>query len=159
IISYAVSSIHLSFSSPLDQSSVSNTSVLLVGPDGAILSPGSHLGALSPTDFDLTFPTQNTVGYYELGIPAGLKDIFGVTLSQPYQGSFVILPPVISGHVMDTNNLPVPYVTLSTYGEFPPVLTDTNGAYSLEVLPSWTGTVTPAKDGWLFVPRSRSFSN
>ena len=40
-----------------------------------------------------------------------------------------------------------------------PTLTDTNGAYSLEVLPSWTGTVTPSKDGWMFVPRSRGYEN
>ena len=80
-------------------------------------------------------------------------------MPQMYQGSFIILPPVISGRVVDTNNLPVAYVTLSTGGGFLPTLTDTNGAYSMEVLPSWTGRVTPAKENWVFVPRSRSYNN
>jgi hypothetical protein len=159
MISYAVDLVDLIFSSPLDLSSLSNASIVVETPEGGI-SPttGLQLMKLSPVDFQLRFPRQDTIGFYQVQISPGLKDIFGAALSQTYQGSFIILPPVISGHVVDTNNLPVAYVTLSTSGQFLPTLTDTNGAYSLEMPPSWTGTITPSKDGWAFFPSNRSYN-
>jgi hypothetical protein len=44
-------------------------------------------------------------------------------------------------------------------GGIDPVLTDANGDYSLEVLPSWTGTITPSKGEAVFLPASRSYTS
>ncbi|MDB6026648.1 MAG: hypothetical protein JWM68_2871, partial [Verrucomicrobiales bacterium] len=39
-----------------------------------------------------------------------------------------------------------------------PVTTDTNGAYSVAVIPTWTGTITPDTN-FTFLPLSRSYTN
>jgi hypothetical protein len=137
--------------------SISNAGFILETPSTSISPPDLHLVQLAPARFELTFPAQNTLGYYQLQITRGLQDVFGVAMSQPYQGSFLIMPPVISGRVIDTNNLPISHVTLTAGGDFLPTLTDTNGAYALQVTPGWTGTVSPSRSGWLFVPRFRSY--
>jgi len=137
---------------------VANANIVLTTPGGIISQPALDVAAVSLANLRLTFASQNTLGFYQVQIPPTLQDIFGARMDQAYQGSFIIVPPIISGRVVDTNNTPVPYVTLTTSGDFLPALTDTNGAYSLQVLPSWTGTVTPSKDGFIFVPQSRSYN-
>jgi hypothetical protein len=37
--------------------------------------------------------------------------------------------------------------------------TDSSGDYNREVIYGWGGTVTPSKDGYSFVPASRSYVN
>jgi hypothetical protein len=151
--------VELTFSSPVAPNSISNSSITLQTPTGMISPPNLRFVQVSPTQFQVTFDALNLPGNYQIQITPGLADIFGVSMSEAYLGNFTIQAPVISGHVIDTNNLPVSGVSLTTSGEFPPALTDTNGAYSLQVLPSWIGTVTPSKNGWMFVPRTRSYNN
>lgn len=155
----SVGIVDVAFSSAVDPNSISNTSVTLQTPSGLLSPPNLLFQRVSPTDYQLTFGPFNTAGNYQVQVSPGLVDIFGARMSEAYLGNFTIVAPVISGHVIDTNNAPVPGVALTTYGEFPPVLTDTNGAYSLQVLPNWIGTITPSKDGWMFVPRNRGYNN
>jgi len=88
-----------------------------------------------------------------------IEDIYGQTMSAAYVGSFVILSPEISGHVLDSSGLPVRFVTLHPDGGLLPAVTDSHGSYALEVPPSWTGTITPSKGSALLVPSSRSYTN
>lgn len=104
-------------------------------------------------------PPQTEAGYYEIYLGPQVRNIYGVPIGAPYAGSFVVLPPSLSGQVTDTNGLPVPYVTLGAGGSLPPGITDSNGLYSLEVPPSWSGTVTPVKAQALFLPAARSYTN
>src|SRR5581483_1073537 len=83
----------------------------------------------------------------------------GGLMAEPYIGSFVITPPVISGRVTDTNGAPVAYVTMHVGDNFFPVLTDTNGFYSLEVPAGFSGTIRPSKDNWGFIPAARTYTN
>jgi hypothetical protein len=85
-------------------------------------------------------------------------DIYGDTMA-PYYGSFIILSPLISGQVVDTNGVGVRYVTLHVSGDSVPTVTDAHGNYSIEVYPSWAGTITPARGTAIFIPPSRTYTN
>jgi len=156
-ISSAVSAIGLTFSSPLNPSTASANSLLLITPNGTLpavgLNPGNSL-----TFFQASVPAQNTPGYYEVRLDPVLEDIYGAKIDPAYLGSFIILAPRLSGRITDTNGLPVSYVTVRADGGLLPVLTDTNGLYSLEVPPSWTGSITPSRDSAVFLPPSRNYS-
>jgi hypothetical protein len=117
---------------------------------------------LSTPDFytlQTGFSSQTGAGYYEIYVGPQVRDIYGVPMGAAYVGSFVVLPPILSGRVTDTNGLPVPYVTLGAGASLAAGITDTNGLYSLQVPPSWSGTVTPVKAQALFLPASRSYTN
>jgi hypothetical protein len=88
-----------------------------------------------------------------------MQDLYGNSMTQAYKAAFVIAAPLISGTVCDTNGLPVAGVALQPGGGLNAVLTSTNGQYSLPVLASWTGTVTPSKPGWMFVPGAQAYTN
>jgi hypothetical protein len=80
-------------------------------------------------------------------------------MTQAYEAAFVIAAPLISGTVCDTNGQPVAGVALQPDGGLSGVLTAANGQYSLPVLASWTGLVTPSKPGWMFVPGVLAYTN
>jgi hypothetical protein len=52
----------------------------------------------------------------------------------------------------------VAYATINPGPGLLAVLTDTNGNFTLEVPPGWTGTITPAKGEWTFAPLSRAYA-
>src|SRR5262249_29640767 len=83
----------------------------------------------------------------------------GQTMSATYFGSFEIVPPLISGRVVDTNGAGVPFLTIQVSSNAFPILTDGGGYYSLEVFPNWAGTITPVRGGRIFIPASRSYTN
>jgi len=153
-----VSSVDLTFSSPLKFASPVLAEVSLDTPLGMLSSSNVQVFALSKTQLRVSFPAQAAFGYYELEALTQNADIYGATMAGPYVGSFIIWPPEISGHVYDTNNLPVPYVTLRLGSGLLPVMTDHDGAYSVEVPPSWAGTITPSKGSVLFFPASRTYT-
>ena len=66
--------------------------------------------------------------------------------------------PVISGHVTDADGTGIPGVVLSFSVDVSAV-TDANGYYSAGVSYGWSGTVTPAKEGFTFEPTSRTYTN
>jgi hypothetical protein len=54
--------------------------------------------------------------------------------------------------------VPVAGVTL-TYGTGLTAVTNVAGAYSFQVDPGWSGSVTPVKDGYTFIPEKRNFAD
>jgi len=84
-------------------------------------------------------------------------NFFGVPMSQTYTGTFSLQAPIISGTVRDLNGTPIPGVVVHPSGSLASATTDTNGSYSLPVLPSWTGTITPIKSGWISKPASINY--
>jgi len=107
----------------------------------------------------VSFPPQTTIGYYEVYAGPAIEDVYGGTMAGTYVGSFVILSPILSGHVTDTNGSPVSFVTIHAGSGLLPEVTDSHGAYSLEVPPGWSGTLTPSKGTALFIPDSRNYVN
>jgi hypothetical protein len=155
----AVSHVDLTFGSPMNFSSAAPADFSLDTPNGP-LPPGSL--ALSPADLStirVSFPAQTTLGYYQIGAGSQIADIYGQNMATSYLGIFAIVPPLISGRVVDTNGLGVPYLTIQVTGNAFPVLTDANGNYSLEVFPDWAGTITPERGGRIFIPPSRTYTN
>jgi hypothetical protein len=159
IVSFAVSNVDLTLSSPLDLNSVSGADFLIITPTGVLPQAEVTLSTPAPYTLQAAFPPQTEAGYYEISLGPQVQNIYGLPLGAAYAGSFVVLPPSLSGRITDTNGLPVPYVTLEAGGSLLPGITDSNGLYSLEVPPGWSGTVTPVKAQALFLPASRSYTN
>lgn len=158
VISYAVAAARLTFDSPLDITTVPGEEVLLDTPNGS-LPPGSlEVVSRTLTTVVIKFPYQNTPGYYELNAGPQIQDIYGVPMV-PYVGNFILAASTISGHVTDTNGLPVQYVTITPDGGSLPVVTDSAGGYELEVPPSWSGSLTPSKAAALFIPQARNYNS
>ena len=159
VVESAVSYVDLTFGSPMIFSSATPFDFGLDTPNGT-LPPGSL--TVSPSDLStirVSFPAQSTLGYYQIAAGPLISDIYGQNMAAAYLGGFAIIPPVISGRVVDTNGLGVPYLTIMVSGDAFPFLTDANGNYSLEVFPSWAGTITPERGGRLFIPPSRTYTN
>jgi hypothetical protein len=159
VVESAVSYVDLTFGSPMNFSSAAPADFSLDTPNGT-LPPGSL--AVAPSDLStvrISFPTQSTLGYYQIEAGPQVADIYGQNMAAAYLGIFAITPPTISGRVVDTNGLGVPYLTIQVSGDAFPVLTDANGDYSLEVFPSWAGTITPERGGRIFIPPSRTYTN
>jgi hypothetical protein len=159
IVSFAVSNVDLTFSSPIDLNSVSGTNSLIITPSGVLPQTAVTLSTPDPDTLQARFPPQTDAGYYEIRLGPQVRDIYGAPIGAAYAGSFVVLPPILSGRVIDTNGLPIEFVTLGAGGSLLPAITDSNGLYSLEVPPSWSGAVTPVKAQALFLPASRAYTN
>jgi hypothetical protein len=159
VIESAVSYVDLTFGSPMNFNSAAPADFSLDTPNGT-LPPGSLTVAPSGlTTVRVGFPAQSTLGDYQIEAGPQISDIYGQNMAAAYIGSFAIIPPTISGRVVDTNGLGVPYLTIQVSGDAFPVLTDANGDYSLEVFPSWVGTITPQRGGRIFIPPSRTYTN
>jgi hypothetical protein len=65
----------------------------------------------------------------------------------------------ISGHVRNSIGIGMNGVTLSFSNNAGSTITDSSGYYIRGIPNSWSGTVTPTKDGYGFDPKSRSYSN
>ena len=159
IVYSTVSYVNFTFDHPMYPGAVSASGFSLETPDGLLSQ--DQFGTATPDvhTIQVSFPAQDTLGYYQVQAGPQFQDIYGLPMSAPYVGSFVILPPVISGQVTDTNGVGVPYVTLNISGETVPLLTDSSGNYSLDVFPSWSGTITPARAGEVFIPTARIYTN
>ncbi|MBI4775612.1 MAG: carboxypeptidase regulatory-like domain-containing protein, partial [Deltaproteobacteria bacterium] len=66
----------------------------------------------------------------------------------------------ISGAVSAETGAPLPSVTMD-FGDLGTVTTDTNGGYRIETsaCTGWSGTATPAMEGYFFTPPSRSYAD
>ncbi len=155
----AVSSVDLTFGSPMDFSSASPADFSLDTPNGLVTSNNITTTVLGLSTIRVLFPSQSTLGYYEIEAGPQISDIYGQPMAAAYIGSFAIVPPVISGRVVDTNGLGVPFLTIQVSSNAFPILTDANGNYSLEVFPNWAGTITPEYSGRIFIPPSRTYAN
>jgi hypothetical protein len=159
VVSYAVSNVDLTFASPMNFATASSSDVIVYTPIGAL--PGSSVTAVPLNLYTLrfTFPPQTTVGYYEIDAGPAIEDVYGVAMADTYVGDFDITSPIISGYVTSTNGTPVSFVTLRAGSGLLPAVSDSNGQYSLEVPPGWSGTITPSKGSAVFIPASRIYAN
>jgi uncharacterized repeat protein (TIGR02543 family) len=67
--------------------------------------------------------------------------------------------PAISGTVKNTAGVGIAGVALSFSAGGGSTTTDADGIYTQSVSSSWSGTVTPAKTGYIFDPSSRTYSD
>lgn len=158
-VSYAVSNVDVFFNVAANPATVTTDDVTITTPGGPIPPSQITVEMLGGTQLRLGFPPQNLPGSYQVQVGPQIEDLFGNAMPQPYGAAFTIAAPLIAGTVHDTDGLPVAGVTLQPGGGLSGALTATDGQYSLPVLASWTGTVTPAKPGWTFVPGSRSYTD
>jgi hypothetical protein len=89
-----VSSVELTFDSPLDFDSLSPAGWTVTTPSGT-LTQSDVLASLSGANLTLSFPPQSAVGNYSVQIGSGIENIYGLALAKPYVGSFSILPPPV----------------------------------------------------------------
>jgi hypothetical protein len=64
----------------------------------------------------------------------------------------------ISGHVHEPNSVPIEGVTVTVDVGGSSDTTDPNGYYEVPVVRNWFGTIAPVKDGYLFGPSKRTYS-
>lgn len=67
--------------------------------------------------------------------------------------------PVISGIIWTAAGNRLPGVTLIFSNNSGTATSDQNGLYSHQVTSGWSGTVTPSKEGYEFIPGSRFYTN
>ncbi len=65
---------------------------------------------------------------------------------------------LISGHILDVNGNGIPAVAINFSNGYGSVMTNDSGAYQLSVSSGWSGTASPAKEGFIFAPPSRTYS-
>ncbi len=95
----------------------------------------------------------NTNGFSGAALAAG-----GMGASPGQDGTIVFATNlVVSGSVTDTNGAGVAGINLQGTGA-PPVTTDSNGSYSINVPLFWSGSITPTSAG-VFIPSSLSYVN
>ena len=155
----AVSNAEVFFNIAANPTTVVPAEVTITTPGGPIPASQITVEMLGGTQLLLGFPPQNVPDTYQVLVGPQIEDLYGNPMPQAYEAAFVIAAPLISGTVCDTNGLPVASVALQPDGGLGGVLTATNGQYSLPVLASWTGMVTPSKPGWMFVPGARAYTN
>jgi hypothetical protein len=156
---YAVSNVDVFFNVAANPATVTTADVTVTAPGGPIPASQITVEMLGGTQLRLGFPPQNAPGTYQVQVGPQIEDLYGNAMTQAYGAAFVIAAPLISGTVRDTNGVPVAGVALQPGGGLSGFVTATDGQYSLPVLASWTGTVTPAKAGWVFVPGARAYTN
>ena len=78
---------------------------------------------------------------------------------QDYIGTQIQQPKTISGYVRTSTSSGINEVTITFSNGGGTDTTNSSGYYSREVTYGWSGTVTPVRGGYSFVPISRSYSN
>jgi len=158
LIYSVVSNVDLAFDSAMNFTTLDIGDLTFETPNGSIPQSGLQVSSSGLVNLRLTFSPQSAIGYYELQAGPQIEDIYGQQMSSPYIGSFVILPPSISGQVLDSTGSPAAFVTLYPTG-LPPEVADSHGNYSIEVPFGWAGTITPARGTAIFIPASHSYTN
>jgi hypothetical protein len=127
----------------------------VLSPDALVITPGF----VNPSIL-ISFPTVNltNLGVYTVQILPPVQSIQGLTLSAPFTGTFTIIQGKIIGRVTDPNGIAVGNVTLSPSGGLDAVVTDDAGNFAVPVPPNWSGTITPGKPGWAFVPPAMNYN-
>jgi hypothetical protein len=159
IVSNGVSSVDLVFNEAPDPASFSEADVSLTTPNGPLSPDALAVSTLSSSSYRVSFPLQTAVGDYTFTVGTNINDLYGQPMSQVYTGAFTISLPVIQGAITGTNGQPVPGVLIQPDGGLSTTTTDTNGNYTLGILPGWSGTVVPSGGGFVFAPGSRVYTN
>lgn len=153
-----VAYLDLTFTNALDPASFTAADVTFTTPTGAVATAALTVTPVGGAIYRLGFPTQAALGTYQLAVGPGIQDIFGQTMTSAYHGSFAIAPPAISGTITNSAGVAVPGVLLSA-SDGSSATSGAAGEYHLAVTPGFTGTVTPTKSGWVFVPGRRSYAS
>src|SRR5207249_8850607 len=99
VVSYAVSYVDLTFDTPLDFGSASAADFVVDTPDGVLPQSSVSVSPLSLAALRISFPGQDTIGYYEIQAGPQIQDFYGMTMARAHLGSFVISPAEIAGQV------------------------------------------------------------
>ncbi|MGA2914409.1 MAG: pneumococcal-type histidine triad protein [Sedimentisphaerales bacterium] len=103
-------------------------------------------GTVTPAKEGYTFEPANKI----------YAKVTGDQTNQGYTGTLITL--TISGTV-NINNEPIEGVLMQADNGGGSGITDANGRYSLTVNYGWTGTVTPTKEGYMFDPPNKAYTN
>ena len=143
-------------------------------------SSGSGIQDVIITFEDIGSTTTRADGYYSKGIPNGWNGTATPTKSnytfeppsqtysnvtsnlsnQNYTGSVTVQPKVtISGYVRTSSGSGIEDVVLTFSNVGGTAETNSSGYYSRDLDSGWSGTVTPAKGGYTFIPVVRNYSN
>jgi hypothetical protein len=158
-VMFAVGSMYVEFDDAVSPASVAGADFGLNTPTGPLDSSSFTVQVLSSRELLFNFPPQNTPGDYQIVVGPEVENLFGQPMAAAYTGQFTLAQPLISGVVTNLSGEPVLGVTLQPGGGLPSAVTGADGTYSLPVLPSWTGAVTPALAGYVFVPGPRSYAD
>ena len=107
--------------------------------------PLNWSGTVTPAKEGYTFEPESR-HYDSLNTDQADQDYTGI-------GDFV----QISGHILAENGIGIPGVQLTFSNSGGTVETDNEGFYSHQVPLNWSGTVTPAREGYSFEPKSRTY--
>jgi len=114
---------------------------------------------VAPAIYDPVSGLQGQFGPLEEGWWTFFVQFQGTIFIDPIQVVFAPPSPVISGRVHTPEGVGVGDVILIFDNGGGVAITSNKGNYSVEVPVGWTGTATPFKDGLVFVPPNRSYSN
>jgi hypothetical protein len=159
IVSNGVTSVDLTFSTPVNPYSVAASDFIVQTPVGVLPQANLTVSALSPSILRVNFPLQTTVGDYSVQAGPQIEDLFGHPMVQAYVGRFSVMLPQIQGTITNAVGQPVAGVTIQPTSGASLATSDASGRYTIGVLNGWTGSVTPSFAGFMFVPGSRSFTS
>lgn len=98
---------------------------------------------------------------FKIDPPPKEKEKKDVTVKGRVTRNFKSIPPIISGKVTDIKGKAMPGVTLvfKEDGEYSETTTDQEGKYKKEVNTYWSGSVTPKKRRYIFIPAMIPYKN
>jgi hypothetical protein len=100
--------------------------------------------------------TPSKVGYNFIPVSRNYSDVEEDQKKQDYTGTLQI---IISGYVRTPTGSGINAATITFSNGGGTGTTDSSGYYNHEVDYDWSGTVTPTKEGYSFVPISRNYNN
>jgi hypothetical protein len=103
--------------------------------------------------------TPSKVGYTFDPASRNYSEVKRDQKNQDYIGTQIQQPKTISGYVRTSSGNGFSGVTVRFDNGGGTDTTNSSGYYSREVAYGWSGTVTPVRGGYSFVPVSRSYSN
>ncbi len=103
--------------------------------------------------------TPSKVGYNFDPASRNYSEVKRDQKDQDYIGTQIQQPKTISGYVRTSSGNGFSGVTVAFDNGGGTDTTNSSGYYSREVTYGWSGTVTPTKDGYSFIPVSRSYNN
>ena len=108
------------------------------------------------TSFEITFDPSGS-GLCQATVSIDNNDSDENPYTFTIQGTGQLNTYTISGYVKDAGDQAIENVTMSGFPGSP--TTDINGQYTATVEHGWSGTVTPQKTNYVFVPVNRTYSN
>lgn len=157
VISNAVSSIEIAFNLPVNSASFSGADYTITTPSRTLFGTNLTRALIAPDRFRILDGLLTEPGEYTIRVGPDIEDFYGRQMSQVYTGAFTVVLPAIEGTITNANGQPVSGVLLQPTG-LSPAFSDANGNYRVGFVAGSSLTLTPSKNGLMFVPRSRSYA-